>query len=347
MEKRHIFSNFGGSILSSPSTLFYLSGLSNQDAMIFAGKDGMHYITDRRYEEVTYTNLKDMEIDIVNQGESYLDRAIRLAKDRGLLQVAIEEDHLVAKDYLTVSRQFERVDFVSTAIKNARRRKANDEVAKIAAAQAITDKVYEEFLAFVKAGVTEIDCANFVKNRFFSYGAVEAFDTIVAFSENASLPHAVPSLRPLKIGDSILIDFGAKLDGYCSDMTRTFCYKKCTDEFRQLYDVVLNAQLRAIDAIDVGVCANDVDKVARDYFGSLGYDARFKHSLGHGVGIDIHEVPYMSSSSCDVLDVGDVVTVEPGLYFDGKMGIRIEDMIILREIGVENLTNSSKELIII
>ncbi len=334
-------------LLSSPSTLFYLSGVANSDAiMLIVGRERI-YITDRRYEEMAYKRLKDIRIEITCQGESYLKRAIAIARDNGVHSLAIEETHLVAKDYIELTAVFDDIKYISSDIIAARRAKTTQEIARVTAAQHITDVVFFELLDYIKAGVSERDCAHFIQQRYAKYGATPAFDTIVAFSENASLPHAVPTDRELRAGDSILIDCGAKLEGYCSDMTRTFCYKECSEQFERIYNIVLATQEEALRAINPGVLCADVDMVARKVFEDAGYLDNFKHSLGHGVGIDIHEAPYLSPTSLDTLAVGDVVTVEPGLYLDNNIGVRIEDMVFLTEIASENLTKAPKQLIIV
>ena len=172
-----------------------------------------------------------------------------------------------------------------------------------------------------------------------------SFDTIVAFSENSALPHAQPTDRKLKDGDIVLMDYGCMYEGYCSDMTRTVFMGKANDELKKIYDTVLKAQITAEEKMKAGLKCCEIDKIARDIIENAGYKNCFNHSLGHGVGLEIHEFPNLSPKSESVLEKNNVVTVEPGIYEEGLGGVRIEDMVLVTENGIENLTNSPKGLI--
>ena len=174
-----------------------------------------------------------------------------------------------------------------------------------------------------------------------------SFDTIVAVGERSALPHANLTDKEVEEGKVVLMDYGCVYNGYCSDMTRTVAVGYADDKTKNIYDTVLNAQLAAIDAIKAGVHNKEVDKVARDIIANAGYGENFNHSLGHGVGLEIHEQPNLSPMSEDVLKAGNIVTVEPGVYVEGFCGIRIEDLVMVRSDGCENFTHSSKDFIIL
>jgi Xaa-Pro aminopeptidase len=174
-----------------------------------------------------------------------------------------------------------------------------------------------------------------------------AFDTIIAAGEHGSLPHAIPGNRPIRSGEMITMDFGAKVGNYCADMTRTVSLGNPSDEMRRMYDTVLRAQTMCEDALAAGKNCFDIDKLARDYIDARGYKGRFGHGLGHAVGIDIHEEPRLSTTCHDTLQAGIVITVEPGVYVPGVGGVRIEDTCLVKENGCEILTDADKQLIIL
>ncbi|MGQ9679128.1 MAG: M24 family metallopeptidase, partial [bacterium] len=213
-------------------------------------------------------------------------------------------------------------------------------------AQAITEKSFAAVLKLIKPGVTEIDLALEIEFQFRRAGE-PAFGIIVASGENAAKPHARAGNRRLKKGDCITFDIGCRIDGYCSDMTRTVFLGKPDEEMRRVYEAVLAAQNEALAIIKPGVPCKLVDFAARDYLNQVGLGQFFGHSLGHGVGLEVHEEPRLAKTSDQTLEVGDVLTVEPGVYLPGKGGVRIEDMVYVTSKGFLNLTKTRKELLII
>ena len=175
-------------------------------------------------------------------------------------------------------------------------------------------------------------------------GAEPSFPTIVAAGPNGALPHAEPGEREIGPGELVVFDMGAKLDGYCSDGTRTFATGEPGERAREVYEVVRGAQEAALGAVSVGVRAEEVDSVARDLIAAAGYGERFGHGLGHGVGLEVHEEPRVSQRSEDVLEAGEVVTIEPGIYLPGELGVRIEDLVVVTEDGYRNLSGLPKDL---
>ena len=215
-------------------------------------------------------------------------------------------------------------------------------------AAAITSEAFEAVLPKIRPGMAETELRLELENCMFRLGAEKlAFDTIIASGENGSLPHAVPGSRKLRKGDMITMDFGAKVGGYCSDMTRTVALGEPSPELRKIYSTVYRAQTMCEAALAAGKNCRDIDRLARDYIDSQGYAGRFGHGLGHCVGIDIHEDPRLSPGCHDILKAGMVITVEPGVYVPGVGGVRIENTCLVKENGSEPLTTARKELVVL
>jgi Xaa-Pro aminopeptidase len=246
---------------------------------------------------------------------------------------------------------------VTNWVEDIRRSKDEAEAQRIAAAQAITDEAFKQICDFIQVGMSEAEVALELEFTIRRIGAEAlSFPSIVASGPNSSLPHAHPGERKLQPGDLLTLDFGASYHGYCSDMTRTvFISGELADESqaqpstqqRRVYDTVLEAQQKSLATIKAGVTASDVDKAGRDVITAAGYGEYFGHGTGHGVGLEIHEAPNVGPRSKGELEVGDVVTVEPGIYLPGKYGVRIEDLVLVTKDGVRNFTKSPKELLII
>ena len=215
-------------------------------------------------------------------------------------------------------------------------------------AQRIAEKGLEHILDIVRPGMTEREVRLELDNYMLRNGAEElSFDTIALSGSNTSLPHGVPSDKKIQAGEFVLLDFGAVVNGYHSDMTRTFCIGEPSEKRRRVCDIVLKAQLAALDAVKAGMTGKTLDAVARDIITAEGFGKNFGHSLGHGVGMEIHEMPYASPNTDDILPENSVVTVEPGIYLEGEFGVRIEDFVVVKKDGCENMTKAEKKLIIV
>lgn len=226
--------------------------------------------------------------------------------------------------------------------------KSKEEIEFIKYSQYLTDKTFSHILNYIKQGKTEIETA--LEMEFFMRNVGSdgiAFDFIVVSGKNSSLPHGVPTDKPFEIGDFITMDFGARYEGYCSDMTRTVAVGGLDNEQINVYNTVLSAQEKALSVIKNGVLCSEVDKAARDVIDNAGYKEYFGHALGHSLGLDIHEAPACSPKSKDTLKSGMLMTVEPGIYIPQKFGVRIEDMVVVTDNGYENLTKSPKNIIIL
>ena len=219
-----------------------------------------------------------------------------------------------------------------------------DELASIAAAAELADDVWLWSLERGLAGRAEREVARAAEARIRELGAEPSFPAIVAAGPNGALPHAEPGEREIGRGELVVFDMGAELDGYCSDGTRTFATGEPGEEARAVYEVVREAQAAALGAVAAGVEGEAVDTVARKVIEAAGHGERFGHGLGHGVGLEVHEAPRVSQRSEDLLEAGEVVTIEPGVYLPGRLGVRIEDLVIVTEEGSRNLSGLSKEL---
>ena len=307
-------------------------------------------LADFRYTEAAEMQLDKSEFTLV-EPKGMLGGLLKIMKENGISKVAVEEDTLSIALFEEMKESFgKEISLISGASKilnKIRAIKDAGELAKMARAQEITDRAFEHILGFINPDRTEIEVAlelEFYMRRLGAEGL--AFETIAVSGDASSLPHGVPRDVKLKKG-FFTMDFGAKVDGYCSDMTRTVVLGKADEEMKHLYNTVLKAQVCALDALREGMLCRDADKVARDIIDYNGYKGRFGHSLGHGVGLYIHESPRLAAFSPDtmVLSRGHVVTVEPGIYLEGKYGARIEDMVVFGENGPMDITLAPKNLI--
>ena len=229
-------------------------------------------------------------------------------------------------------------------VEELRRVKDDEELAAIAEASKLADEVWRWTLEQGLAGRTEREVARAAEARIRELGGDPSFPAIVAAGPNGALPHAEPGEREIGRGELVVFDMGAQLDGYCSDGTRTFATGDPGEEASGVYEVVREAQQASLEAIEAGVKGEDVDKVAREVIDDAGHGDHFGHGLGHGVGLEVHEAPRLSLRSDDVLAPGEVVTVEPGIYLPGKLGVRIEDLVVVTDDGLRNLSSLPKEL---
>lgn len=335
-----------GMIISNPINIEYITGVYAEGTLIINDKDNI-FITDARYiEDVNSTITISDEINVRDQANISENEYISFFVN--CPRVGIEENYISYSKYQNLVRIYRLKEAVETnnLIEKMRTIKDDNEIAKIRRACEITDNCFTHLLEYIKVGMTERQIAFEIEKYFIENGATGlAFDTIVASGENSSKPHAVPTNRKIQSGDNITIDFGAKYKGYCSDMTRTIFVGSVSDEVRNLYNFILEGQLRATNKIKDGV---DGKSVARGV--QIEYNARnfeLIHALGHGVGLEVHELPYLSYRSSYILKANMVVTNEPGIYIPEKIGIRIEDTILVNKIESEVLTKSSKELIVI
>lgn len=335
-------------IVFSEHNRYYFTGFPSTDGILFVTKKSAVLLIDSRYVEAAKKESRDCEVVLLTNTKKQLSE---LAAQGGIKTVGIEAYDLPVFIAERFKMMLPGVDIdmsstLSRIISELRMIKSADEIEKMKKAQKITDAAFKHILDFIKPGVRERDIS--LEMEFFmkKNGATRpSFDLITITGETTSRPHGVPGDRKVKTGDFVTLDVGDVVEGYCSDMTRTVAVGKITDEQKKVYDTVLKAQLAALDAIEPGKVCSDVDKVARDIIYGAGYEGCFGHGLGHSVGLLIHEEPRLSPLCNVVLKPGMTMTVEPGIYLEGRFGVRIEDMVVLTDDGYMDFTKSPKELI--
>ena len=338
-------------VVSSEANQRYLSGLNYTDGFVVVLPDTAFLLADFRYIEDARTTVDATEFEIVMPDRSMLSYVAAILGDHNVKVALFEEATLSYSLLERFKKTFSGVELTSggsSMIDELRLYKDEAEIEKMTRAQAITDAAFAHILNFINPDRTEIEVALELEFFMRAHGSEGvAFDTIAVSGTQSSRPHGVP--RPVKLERGFFtMDFGARVDGYCSDMTRTVVIGKADEDIRRLYNTVLEAQTAAIRSLRVGLPCAEADKIARDIIDGAGYKGLFGHSLGHGVGLYIHESPRLASSipADELLKPGHVVTVEPGIYIEGKYGCRIEDMIAVRPDGsIYDFTQSPKELI--
>ncbi len=329
-------------VVSAPANLRYLTGFTGEGIGVLTPQE-LTVITDRRYEQEAAAQLQDCRA--IFAAAKYQSDVAKYLAQSAANRVGFEADNLTYATYQFLQEELGETELVSTegVVEEYRAVKDKEEMGKIRAAAAIVDEVLPGFLANLPANVTEKELGLALREQIVTAGADRlSFEPVVAFGANAAAAHATSTNRCLHPGDIVLIDVGAQVDGYCSDITRTTIFGQLDSRFSEIYQVVLDAQQAALAAIQPGVAGSEVDKAARDVIAEAGYGERFGHSLGHGVGLEVHELPRLSKTADQPLAVGNVVTVEPGIYISEWGGVRIEDMVLITEGGPQVLTSSPK-----
>jgi Xaa-Pro aminopeptidase len=333
-------------VLHKPENIRHFSGFTGEGMLVF-GRGVRVLVTDFRYEEQAQRQSPGWEVSLIENGVPHASRIAQAAARLGGA-VRLEFDHITVNEGEALAKALggQATRPMDGLPEKLRVVKEDVEAEAIGKAAAITDATFAWVLNHVKVGMTELELALDMFVYMRRLGADEtAFSSIVASGPNSSLPHAEPSGRKIQPGDLLTLDFGAKWGGYCSDFTRTIAFGKVDAELRKVYDIVLEAQLRALDALACGKTGVQIDAVARGVIEAAGYGPRFGHGLGHGVGRMIHEEPRLSKAGNTPLEPGMVVTVEPGIYLPGKGGVRIEDLCLMTRGGYRNYCVSTKEYI--
>lgn len=340
-----LFKKCDAVLLTSPHNMRYFSGFAGGEGAAVITKNKAYLLTDSRYIEQAESEAKGFEVTETND---WMKGACRLFERNSLKTVAIEDDSMTAAEFNRLSELAPRREFIMAAskIRTMRMMKTEDELDRIRRAEEIGCRAFEHVLQYIKPGVMERDIALEIEYFMKKQGASGmSFDTIAISGARTSLPHGVPTDKKVENGDFVTMDFGCVLDGYCSDMTRTVVVGKANEEQKKIYEVVKKAQQIGLDTIREGIPCADADKAARDYIASCGFGQYFRHSLGHGVGLLVHELPNLSPRSEFTLEKNMVVSCEPGIYIPGFGGVRIEDLVAVTKDGCENLTRVTKELI--
>ena len=337
-------------LVTSEANRFYLTGFHSSAGVVVVTKEKAYFLIDFRYVEKAKSVVKSCEVILSSRSEG---EVLELLQQNGVKQLFVEADTMSISErnrYRAALPEIEILseDTMDRLMEEMRSVKSEKELSLIRAAQKMTDETFTYILDRIEAGRSEIDVMldmEFYMRRLGSQGV--SFDFIVISGKNSFLPHGVPSDKLIEVGDFITMDFGAVVEGYRSDMTRTVALGCVSEEQRKVYDTVLQAQKEAIAAVKAGAVCKDIDKVARDLIYGAGYEGCFGHGLGHSVGIEIHENPAFNTRCDTVLKAGTVMTVEPGIYLENKYGVRIEDMVYVTEDGCIDITESERELIIL
>ena len=337
-------------LLVSRENRFYMSGVASSDGMVLITREKSYLLVDFRYIQVAKENASGVEVVLLTNTKQQL---AELVKRHRLAKIGIESEQMTVAQFKRFDEMLKPASLlfdgeVSKLLSLLRRTKSTAEIGFVKQAQEITDKTFEHICGFIKAGMTEKEVALELFTHAKKLGAdSQSFDFIVVSGKNSSMPHGVPSDKKLENGDLVTMDFGVKVGGYCSDMTRTVAIGFVTDRDRRVYNTVFKAQLAALGTIKPGVCCFDIDKTARDIINEAGYTGCFGHGLGHSLGLEIHESPHFNTVCRDICENGMLMTVEPGVYIENEVGCRIEDMVYITEDEIINLTKSTKDLIIL
>lgn len=346
IRKLLIDNQLDGIMIHSPVNRKYLSGFTGSAGILLISQSLAVLLTDFRYIEQAKKQATDFII-IDYMAEGLYNEINKFIKKENINRLAIEAEKLSYKEYREYNEKLD-AQLVPTEklVENIRKIKDKDEIKRIKQAAAIGDEAFRHILSFLKAGISERDIALELEYYMKKHGASDlSFSTIVASGAFSALPHWEPGERKLEVGDFVVMDFGCIYKGYCSDMTRTVMIGKASSRQKEIYDIVFQAQMAALEGLGPFKRGKEIDKIARDYIEMKGYGSCFGHGLGHCVGMEIHENPRLSKNEEEEFLPGMVVTVEPGIYIPDFGGVRIEDLVLITDDGIEILTKSPKELI--
>jgi len=338
-------------LITVPSNLKYLTGFEDVidegiHGACLVSADTARFYTDRRYAEAAAAAAEGTPWELTVEREDLYVEVCNDLHERGVESLLVESSMPYGR-FAFISEQFRgAVRATDQYVAEIRLTKEPEEVERIAQAAAIADASFAQVIQLIRPGVAEREIALELEFLMRRAGSEELpFSIIVAGGPNSARPHAIPGERPFARGDLVVIDFGARFGGYCSDMTRTVCVGNASKEQRRLYDAVLAANEAGLGAVRSGVPCAEADAAARDVLERAGLAEYFTHGLGHGVGLDVHELPTVNRRSHESLRAGAVVTVEPGVYVSGVGGVRIEDLVVVTETGYRLLTHAPKQLI--
>ena len=337
-------------LITSDANRFYFTGFASSAGALLVTKSKAYLLVDFRYGESAENTVNHCKVVVYSR---FFESLGELCKEENITEIAVEKSNVTLSQAENYKKNFEKFGVVlsktsvlDAVIENQRIVKSEDEILMIKQAQKITEEAYLEVLNYVKPGITEREIALELEYLMRKKGADGvSFKLITISGKKTSLPHGEPDQTVIQAGDFFLSDIGALCKGYHSDMTRTVAVKYYTDEMAEIYNIVLNAQLTALEAVKAGVKASTIDKTARDIIEKSGYGKYFGHSTGHGVGLDIHELPTISTSSEAIVSNNMVITVEPGIYLPNKFGVRIEDMVQVTKNGYYNFATIDKSLL--
>jgi Xaa-Pro aminopeptidase len=330
-------------LISQPDNRRYLSGFTGSAGWLIISAGRAILSTDFRYYEQVARQSPAFELAKIKT--KFADLLPGIVSDLGVKRLGFESQNLTVDDLYTLSQAAGDVEFVplKDTVETLRAVKDGDEIDALRRSAALTDDAFAHLLDVIRPGMTELEAAWEIESAMRTRGASKvAFDLIVAAGPNGALPHARPGDHPIQPGEPVVVDIGCVVDGYCSDMTRTFCLGEPSAKYLEVWEIVLQAQQAAKEVIGAGVTGVQADAAARDVIVEAGYGEYFGHSLGHGVGLAVHEGPRAGRLSKDILEPGMSLTVEPGIYLPGEFGVRLEDLVLIDGTGIEILSNTPK-----
>ncbi len=328
----------------------YLTGFASSAGYLIFGKNGSRFFTDSRYIEAAGERITACEVALLRDFKEDIGAFL---SEHGYTKMHIEAERTTIAELSRLEKAFKFVKIcadgeLDRSVARLREIKTEEETSKIIKAQRIAEKAFADILSFIRVGVSEIEIAARLENIMRLGGSDGfSFDTIAISGKNTSKPHGVPTEKRVEKGDFVTMDYGAVFDSYRSDMTRTVAVGEVSSKQVEVYETVLSAQEASLAILKSGIKCADADRAARDVIKNAGYGEFFGHSTGHGVGIEIHESPNLAPKSKAILQKGNVVTVEPGIYIPNEFGVRIEDFGVVTESGFDNFTKAEKKLIVL
>ncbi len=335
-------------LVMAPENRRYLSGFTGSSGVLLITKNQNFLLTDFRY--IDQAKIEAPDFQVIRYDGSLVETIKNILERLFIETLGFEEDFITYKQYRELREGIPKIKIFPEAglVEKIRMIKDQEEIATIARAAKVADEAFNYILGKIRPGLTEIEIALELEFFMRSQGASStSFSTIVASGARSALPHGVASEKLIEKGDFVTLDFGCIYQGYCSDMTRTVVIGEPDRKQREVYQVVLEAQILALENIKAGMSCQEIDALSRTYIAEKGYGQYFGHGLGHGVGLAVHEHPSLSPRDNTELVPNMVVTVEPGIYLPGWGGVRIEDLVVVEEAGLKNLTDSPKDLIVI
>ena len=341
--------NLDAILISDGYNMRYLSGFGGATGYLYISADQKVLMTDSRYTTQAKQEAPKFAVVEVSTEKGYRELITECIRKDQAKTIGFEDQQMICADFKKISSPTKDEATwmeLGEEVNLLRCIKTEEELEKVAKAEAIGDQAFQKILGDIKPGVTELTIAAKLDYYMRELGAEgNSFDTIVASGLHSAMPHAVPTAKKLEKGDFITMDFGCRYDGYCSDMTRTVVLGEASSKQKEIYGIVLKAQMAALEQICAGKTGSEVDQVARGLIAEAGYGEYFGHGLGHSVGLFIHEEPRLSPKCHSVLQKNMTMTVEPGIYIPEFGGVRIEDLVVITEKGCRNLAHTPKELI--
>ncbi len=343
--------NLDGIFLVNDSNIRYVNHFTGADSFVLLLQDKKYFITDYRYTEQAEEECQDFEIITVNREiETLEEKVAEIAVTHRIKRLAFEKSHLTYMIYENLNKEMKDTELIPTEgiVEAFRYIKNKEEIDYIKKASQITDNAFEQILGFLKPGITEMEAAHELELIIRKGGAEDiAFPIILISGQNTSKPHGIPSHKKIEPGDFITLDFGALYNGYRSDMTRTIIMGNPNQKQQKVYDIVKEAQTAGVKAVRDGISGFDVNQQVQNIFTCYDYQRYAGKGIGHGVGLDLHEKPFMDIKCQDILKSNCVITMEPGIYIPFWGGVRIEDTLLVTKEGSETLSTSSRDLIIL